>query len=44
MKIKHLLFGERSLTKVAALFASKSLAEDVAQQVKETAGLDDPQV
>lgn len=44
MKIKRLLFGERSLTKVAALFASKSLAEDVAQQVKETAGLDDPQV
>ena len=44
MKIKRLLFGERSLTKVAALFASKSLAENVAQQVKETAGLDDPQV
>ncbi|MDP1928043.1 MAG: hypothetical protein Q8K62_05970 [Thiobacillus sp.] len=44
MKFKHLIFGERSLTKVAALFASKSVAEDVAQQVKATAGLDDPQV
>ncbi len=44
MKIKHLLFGERSITKVAALFASKSVAEAAAQQVKQTAGLDDPQV
>ncbi|MDO9007152.1 MAG: hypothetical protein Q8K57_16005 [Thiobacillus sp.] len=44
MKIKHLIFGERSLTKVAALFATKSVAEDVAQQVKVMAGLDDPQV
>lgn len=44
MRIKRLIFGERSLTKVAGLFLSKSLAESVAQQVKETAGLDDPQV
>jgi hypothetical protein len=44
MKIKHLIFGERSLTKVAAIFATKSVAEGVAQQVKETAGLDGPQI
>lgn len=44
MKFKNLIFGERSLTKVAALFGSKTVAEDVAQQVKDTAGLDDPQV
>lgn len=44
MRIKRLIFGERSLTKVAGLFSSKSLAESVAQQVKLTAGLDDPQV
>ncbi|MGK2951870.1 MAG: hypothetical protein ACSLEZ_05735 [Thiobacillus sp.] len=44
MKIKRMIFGERSLTKVAALFADKRQAEDVAQQVKQVAGLDDPQV
>jgi len=44
MRIKRLIFGERSLTKVAGLFPSKSLAESVARQVKQTAGLDDPQV
>lgn len=44
MKIKRMIFGERSLTKVAALFADKSQAEDVAQRVKQVAELDDPQV
>lgn len=44
MKIKRLIFGERSLTKVAGLFSSKSVAESVARQVRETAGLDEPQV
>lgn len=44
MRLKRLIFGERSLTKVAGLFASKSVAAEVAQQVKLTAGLDDPQV
>jgi len=44
MRIKRLIFGERSLTKVAGLFTSKSQAENVAQQVKQAAGLDDPQV
>lgn len=44
MKVKRMIFGERSLTKVAALFADKSQAEDVAQRVKQVAGLDDPQV
>lgn len=44
MKIKRLIFGERSLTKVAGLFAGKGDAETVAQQLRETAGLDGPQV
>jgi hypothetical protein len=44
MRIKRLIFGERSLTKVAAVFASKSLAESVAAQLKQAAELDDPQV
>lgn len=44
MRLKHLLFGERSLTKVAALFASKAQAESVAQQVKRAAHVDDAQV
>lgn len=44
MRIKHLIFGERSLTKVAGIFTSKTQAENVAQQVKQAAGLDDPQV
>lgn len=44
MRIKRLIFGERSLTKVAGLFMSRDQADDVAQAVKRTAGLDDPQV
>ena len=44
MKIKRVIFGERSLTKVAGLFMNRSGAEDAAQQVKRTAGLDDAQV
>lgn len=44
MRIKRLIFGERSLTKVAGLFASKSEAETAAQQLRAAAGLDDPQV
>jgi hypothetical protein len=44
MKIKRVIFGERSLTKVAALFTDKAQAEEVAQQVLEVVGLDAPQV
>lgn len=44
MRIKRLIFGERSLTKIAGVFASKSLAESVADKLKQAAGLDDPQV
>jgi len=44
MRIKRLIFGERSLTKMAGLFASKSEAETAAQQLREAAALDDPQV
>lgn len=44
MTIKRVLFGERSLTKVAGLFVNRSGAENAAQQVKRMAGLDDAQV
>jgi hypothetical protein len=44
MRLRRLIFGERSLTKVAGLFASKSLAESVAARLKQAGGLDDPQV
>jgi hypothetical protein len=44
MKTRHVVFGERSLTKVAGLFMNRSRAEDAAQQVKRTVGLDDAQV
>ncbi|MHB9087304.1 MAG: hypothetical protein ACYC2V_12775, partial [Thiobacillus sp.] len=44
MRIKHLIFGERSLTKVAGLFSGKGEAETAAQQLREAARLDDPQV
>lgn len=44
MRIKRLIFGERSLTKVAAIFPGKNEAENAAKRVKQTARLDDPQV
>ena len=44
MKIKRVIFGERSLTKVAGLFMNRSGAENAAQQVKRTTGLVDAQV
>ena len=44
MRIKRLIFGERSLTKIAGVFASKSLAESVVVRLKQAASLDDPQV
>jgi hypothetical protein len=44
MRIKHVIFGERSVTKVAGLFMNRSGAEDAAREVKRTAGLDDAQV
>lgn len=44
MRIKRLIFGERSLTKIAGVFASKSLAESVVARLKQAASLDDPQV
>lgn len=44
MKIKRVIFGERSLTKVAGLFMNRSGAEDAVREVKRAAGLDDAQV
>lgn len=44
MKLKHLLFGERSLTKVAALFPTQGEAEHAAQDVTRAAALDGPQL
>lgn len=44
MNIRRVIFGERSLTKVAGLFMNRNGAEAAAQQVKRTADLDDAQV
>ena len=44
MRLKRLIFGEKSLTKVAAVFATKADAETAATQTKRAAALDDPQV
>ena len=39
-RFKHLVFGEHSLTKVAGLFTSRSLAENAASQLRLEAGFD----
>jgi hypothetical protein len=44
MKIRRVIFGERSLTKVAGLFMSQEDAETALQQVKRSVGLDGAQV
>lgn len=44
MKIKRVIFGERSLTKVAGLFMSRDRAEDAAKQLKQSAALADGQL
>lgn len=44
MKIKRLIFGERSLTKVAGLFKSQRETERVARELKQSAGLNDAQI
>lgn len=44
MGIKCLIFGERSLTKIAGVFASKSLAESVVARIKQDTDLEDPQI
>jgi hypothetical protein len=44
MNLKTSLFGERSLTKVAAVFDSRDLAETAAQRLKEVPGMNASQV
>lgn len=44
MKIKRVIFGERSLTKVAGVFMSRDGAEDAAQHLKQAAALADGQL
>ena len=44
IKIKRLIFGEGSLTKVAGLFMNREGAENAMQQVKREAGLSDAQL
>lgn len=44
MSIKQAIFGERSLTKVAALFPSRATAESAAMQVRQATGMDESQV
>ncbi|MFC4159516.1 riboflavin biosynthesis protein RibA [Chitinimonas lacunae] len=44
MKLKYLLFGERSLTKVAALFNSPTTAQEAANRVRTICHMADSQV
>lgn len=44
MKIRHVIFGEHSLTKLAGLFECQRDAERVAWELKRNAGLNDGQV
>lgn len=44
MNLTHLIFGERSLTKVAAIFDSRVLAETTALRLRQASGMTDAQV
>lgn len=44
MKLKQLLFGERSLTKIAAIFESRVKAETIALRLRQAAGMSEAQV
>lgn len=44
MKLKQALFGEQSLTKVAAVFDNRGSAETVANELRQVAGMEDAQV
>lgn len=44
MNIKRVIFGERSLTKVAGLFADQDAAQHAAEELKQHVHLDDEQV
>lgn len=44
MKLKKILFGERSLTKIAAIFESRVKAETIALRLRQAAGMSEAQV
>lgn len=44
MSIKQLLFGERSLTKIAGIFETRSKAETTALRLRQAAGMSEAQV
>lgn len=44
MSLKHILFGEKSLTKIAAIFDSRSRAETTALRLRQAAGLSEAQI
>lgn len=44
MNLKQALFGEQSLTKVAAVFENQQSAETVAQHLRQVGGMEDAQV
>ena len=44
MSIKQIIFGERSLTKVAAIFESRVMAETTALRLRQAAGMNESQV
>ncbi len=44
MTLKHMIFGERSLTKIAAVFENRDSAEHAAQQLKQAGMMGETQV
>lgn len=44
MSLKHILFGEKSLTKIAAIFDSRGRAETTALRLRQAAGLSAAQI
>lgn len=44
MSLKHILFGEQSLTKIAAIFDSRSRAETTALRLRQAAGMSEAQI
>ena len=44
MNLKHIIFGERSLTKVAAVFDSRGKAQTAVMHLRQAAGMEESQV
>lgn len=44
MGLKHILFGEQSLTKIAAIFDSRGRAETTALRLRQAAGMSESQI